>query len=244
MAWLIIGMAVSVVATAALLGHLGWFERGVGAVWRRVRPARPQADNVSVEQLAADLRRLAAELERCHVQDQPAKMARLTAAALAYDWVLLSAARTLDVPGAGARAAAAPRAAGDRGRAGRAGFGLVAGQAQFRGAMALVPGGPQRSRAAARGPHVQVHGRGRGGVPRGDPALRQPASGPRAADRAARRPADACTTRCAAGMRRVAAVVLGVLVAAALSAAGPADLVEPGAGDRRLAGRRAAVPAR
>ena len=33
-----------------------------------------------------------------HVQDQPAKMARLTAAALAYDWVLLSAARTLDVP--------------------------------------------------------------------------------------------------------------------------------------------------
>ena len=97
-AWLIIGMTVSVLVAAALLGHLGWFERGVGAVWRRIRPAQPQADNVSVEQLAADLRRLAAELERCHVQDQPAKMARLTAAALAYDWVLLSAARTLDVP--------------------------------------------------------------------------------------------------------------------------------------------------
>ena len=98
MAWLIIGMAVSVLVTAALLGHLGWCERAAVALWRRVRPARPQADNVSVEQLAADLRRLAAELERVHVQDQPAKMARLTAAALAYDWVLLSAARTLDVP--------------------------------------------------------------------------------------------------------------------------------------------------
>ena len=97
-AWLFIGMTVSVVVAAALLGHLGWFERVAVALWRRVRPAPPHTDNISIEQLAADLRRLAAELERVHVQDQPSKMERLTAAALAYDWVLLSAARTLDVP--------------------------------------------------------------------------------------------------------------------------------------------------
>jgi hypothetical protein len=98
MAWLLIGLVVSVLVAAGLLGHLGWLERLAVALWRRVHPAPPHTDNISIEQLAADLRRLAAQLERVHVQDQPAKMERLTAAALAYDWVLLSAARTLDVP--------------------------------------------------------------------------------------------------------------------------------------------------
>jgi hypothetical protein len=97
-AWLVIGMVGAVLGAAALLGHLGWCERLGVALWRRFRPVPPHADNISVEQLAADLRRLAAQLERVYVQDQPAKMERLTAAALAYDWVLLSAARTLDVP--------------------------------------------------------------------------------------------------------------------------------------------------
>ena len=101
MAWLVSGMAVTVLLAAALLGHLDWLGRRVSRLWARVHPPPPKADNVSVEQLAADLRRLAAELERVHRQDQPAKMARLTAAALAYDWVLLSAARTLDVPAPG-----------------------------------------------------------------------------------------------------------------------------------------------
>ncbi len=98
MAWLVSGLTVLVLVAAAMLGHLGWLARRIARLWARVHPAPPQADNVSVEQLAADLRRLAAELERVQTQDQPAKMARLTAAALAYDWVLLSAARTLDVP--------------------------------------------------------------------------------------------------------------------------------------------------
>jgi hypothetical protein len=98
MAWLVSGMALAVAVTAGLLGHLDWLGRRLARLWQRVHPAAPVADNVSVEQLAADLRRLATELERVQRQDQPAKMARLTAAALAYDWVLLSAARTLDVP--------------------------------------------------------------------------------------------------------------------------------------------------
>ena len=98
MALLIGGMLLAVVTTAALLGHLGWAVRLAARLWHRVRPRPPESDNVSVEQLAADLRRLAALLERTLVLDQPAKMERLTAAALAYDWVLLSACRTLDVP--------------------------------------------------------------------------------------------------------------------------------------------------
>ena len=101
MVWMASGVTVAVLLAAALLGHLGWLGRRVAGLRARVHPAPPQADNVSVEQLATDLRRLAAELERVHRQDQPAKMARLTAAALAYDWVLLSAARTLDVPAPG-----------------------------------------------------------------------------------------------------------------------------------------------
>ena len=56
-----------------------------------------------VEQLAADLRRLAAYLETIYDTEQPAKMERVTAAALAYDWVLVSACRTLEVREGGPR---------------------------------------------------------------------------------------------------------------------------------------------
>ena len=71
----------------------------VGAGWRRLRgrpPPRPA--DISVQQLAADLRRLADHLEQVDRSDAPAKMARLRAAALAYDDLLLSAARALEVP--------------------------------------------------------------------------------------------------------------------------------------------------
>ena len=98
MAWLVVGLWVASVVLAAMLGRLGWVRRLVARTWRRVHPPRPETLNVSVEQVAADLRRLAAHLERTRLLDQPAKMERLTAAALAYDWVLLSACRTLDVP--------------------------------------------------------------------------------------------------------------------------------------------------
>lgn len=92
------GMALSLVVVAALLGHLDRLGRPAAAAWHRARPPRPQTQHVSVEQLAADLGRLARHLEQVRAVDQPAKMERLTAAALAYDWVLLSACRTLEVP--------------------------------------------------------------------------------------------------------------------------------------------------
>jgi hypothetical protein len=100
-AWLVVGLVLMAVLTAALLGHLDWAGRLAVRVWRRFRPEPPKTATVSVEQLAADLHRLADGLERTYRQDQPAKMARLTAASLAYDWVLLSAARTLQVPAPG-----------------------------------------------------------------------------------------------------------------------------------------------
>ena len=71
----------------------------IDAGWRRLRgraPLRPA--DLTVQQLAADLRRLADHLEQVDSSDAPAKMARLRAAALAYDDLLLSAARALDVP--------------------------------------------------------------------------------------------------------------------------------------------------
>ena len=95
------GLLVAVVVAAVLLGHLDWLLRAAVRVKERVHPSPPRTDHVSVEQLAADLRRLAAHLERTQRNDQPAKMERLTAASLAYDWVLLSACRTLDVPAPG-----------------------------------------------------------------------------------------------------------------------------------------------
>ena len=89
--------AIPVLLLAALFGRLTWMWRLAVRLWERVHPTPPATDNVSIEQLAADLRRLAAHLERAYHVDQPSKMERLTAAALAYDWVLLSACRTLDV---------------------------------------------------------------------------------------------------------------------------------------------------
>ena len=97
----LLGVAVALVmglCAVALLGHLDRLGSFVTRLWRRVRPRPEVSDTVSVEQLAADLRRLADLLERTYATEQPAKMARLTAAALAYDYVLLSACRTLEIP--------------------------------------------------------------------------------------------------------------------------------------------------
>lgn len=97
MAWLV-GMTLMPLIGAALLGHLDRIGSVAGDLWHRLRPPPPRAETQAIEALAADLRRLAAGLERAYLLDEPAKMARLTAAALAYDWVLLSAARSLEVP--------------------------------------------------------------------------------------------------------------------------------------------------
>ena len=95
---LVVGMATAVLSAAWLLGHLERLGGLVVAGWRRIHPGRATSSTVPVEQLAADLRRLAAHLEAAYDTDQPAKMQRVAAAALAYDWVLLSACRTLEVP--------------------------------------------------------------------------------------------------------------------------------------------------
>lgn len=94
----LLGLVVSLLATAWLLGHLDRPAAALERVWERVHPRPPKPQTVSVEQLAADLRRLADHIERTYATEQPSKMERLSAAALAYDWVLLSACRTLEVP--------------------------------------------------------------------------------------------------------------------------------------------------
>lgn len=99
MGWLAVaGLAVVVLVAAALLGHLDRAFAALGALWRRVHPAPPKPDTVPVERLAEDLRRLATLLEQTYSTEQPSKMERLAAASLAYDWVLISACRMLEVP--------------------------------------------------------------------------------------------------------------------------------------------------
>lgn len=95
---LVVALAAAVLGAAWLLGHLDRIGHVLVRAWHRLRPPVPQPTTVPVEQLAADLRRLAAYLEAVYDTEQPAKMERVTAAALAYDWVLLSACRTLEVP--------------------------------------------------------------------------------------------------------------------------------------------------
>lgn len=95
---LVVGLTSAVLSAAWLLGHLERVGALLVAGWRRLHPRRATSSTVPVEQLAADLRRLADHLEATYETDQPAKMQRVAAAALAYDWVLLSACRTLEVP--------------------------------------------------------------------------------------------------------------------------------------------------
>jgi hypothetical protein len=61
--------------------------------WRHPRPA-----GMPVERLAADLHRLSLNLAEVEGARAPAKMARLRAASMAYDEVLLSACRALEIP--------------------------------------------------------------------------------------------------------------------------------------------------
>lgn len=99
MTWVTIAAFVVVLlVTAGLLGHLERPLTWLGETWRRLRRVPPEPVHVPVEQLADDLRRLADMLERTWETDQPAKVERLRAAALAYDYVLLAACRTLELP--------------------------------------------------------------------------------------------------------------------------------------------------
>lgn len=95
---MVAGLSAMALCTAGVLGHLNRPLAALGGVWHRLRPRPPRAETVSVERLVADLRRLATLLEQTYVTEQPAKMERLRAASLAYDYVLLAACRTLEIP--------------------------------------------------------------------------------------------------------------------------------------------------
>jgi hypothetical protein len=97
-AWpLVVALAVAVLCVAGLMGHLDRVGSFLARAWSRIHPPPPRPETVSVEHLVSDLRRLAVLLEQTYDTEQPAKMARLTAASLAYDYVLLSACRTLEI---------------------------------------------------------------------------------------------------------------------------------------------------
>jgi hypothetical protein len=68
--------------------------------WHWLRHAEPEVTPAAapLQQLAADLHRLAVDIDRVEASDAPAKVARLRAVSLAYDDVLLIACRTLEVP--------------------------------------------------------------------------------------------------------------------------------------------------
>ncbi|WP_133412022.1 hypothetical protein [Vallicoccus soli] len=80
-------------AAAAALALGAGLRRAPGVL--RAAPRVPPRDP-PLERLARDLHRLLGELERIERSDLPAKAARLRATALAYDDVLLAAARALE----------------------------------------------------------------------------------------------------------------------------------------------------
>jgi hypothetical protein len=102
--WLELGLlALLPAAVILVLINLTAIGDAVGTLWRsmlrrvRRRPADEPAA-MSVEKIAADLRRINAYLDNLERSDAPARAARLKAAVLAYDDVLLLACRTLEIP--------------------------------------------------------------------------------------------------------------------------------------------------
>jgi hypothetical protein len=98
--WIAAGAVVPVLIVVAFVHLSDIFDR-IEAFVDRLRSRRgPRPQHQSVERLSADLRRLSVHLEHVECSDELHRMARLRAASLAYDDVLLSACRTLqiDVP--------------------------------------------------------------------------------------------------------------------------------------------------
>ena len=92
---LLVGPVLMITGVLEFSRILDWIDAG----WRWVRRSKPpEPTGIPVQKLAADLRRISAHLEQVDRTDPPAKAFRLRAATLAYDGVLLSAARTLEVP--------------------------------------------------------------------------------------------------------------------------------------------------
>jgi hypothetical protein len=103
--WLVAwGLVTVVTCIAALLpggnGHL--HERlgdAISRQWHRLRPPRPTPAGLPIEDIAASLRRLQRWLDAyADSQPMPGKATKVTAAAMAYDRVLVDACHALDVP--------------------------------------------------------------------------------------------------------------------------------------------------
>jgi hypothetical protein len=75
-----------------------WVARRLGSRRPRLRRRRPEPEPMPPVLLGLELRRLGAEVQRIDSSDLPAKAMRLRAATAAYDYVLLEACRSLEVP--------------------------------------------------------------------------------------------------------------------------------------------------
>jgi hypothetical protein len=95
--WIAAGAVVPVLIVAGFVHLADIFDR-VETFVGHLRSGRgPSPHHQSVERLSADLHRLSVHLEHVECSDELHRMARLRAAALAYDDVLLSACRTLQI---------------------------------------------------------------------------------------------------------------------------------------------------
>jgi hypothetical protein len=101
--------AIEIVALIAVPGALVYgvgefpkFVRWLGAVVERLRPERPRPQGPPIERLAADLRRISANLDALVAAGPiPGRILRVRSTTAAYDETLLMACRALDVEPAG-----------------------------------------------------------------------------------------------------------------------------------------------
>jgi hypothetical protein len=95
--WITVGAVLPVLAIMLVVHLSAVLDRAesLAHALRRRRPAPPAAQ--PVERLAADLHRLAVHLDSVERSRELHRVARLRAAALAYDDVLLSACRTFEI---------------------------------------------------------------------------------------------------------------------------------------------------
>jgi len=85
-------------AVTVLIVHVAPLTDRARELLDRIHPERKQrAQGQPVERLAADLHRLAVHIDTIERSQELHRVARLRAASLAYDYVLLSACRTLEV---------------------------------------------------------------------------------------------------------------------------------------------------
>ena len=96
--WVAVGSILPLCAIL-LFVHLPTVLDRAESLHDRLRPGRRglRAEVEPVERIAADLHRLAAHFDTIERSDELHRAARLRAVSLAYDYVLLSACRTLDV---------------------------------------------------------------------------------------------------------------------------------------------------